>query len=707
MAILSKIRSKGIFLIIIIAMALFAFIIGDLIRQGSLTGDNADTVGVIGDNEIKRESFARQIQNLLQNRQGMSEAQAAEALWNQEISNTILNVQVDAAGIEVSDEAVSNYIKTSYAQVPQFLDANGIFAEAKLYSFIEDLKTNDPARYQLWQQDVENAANAVKQQQFFTLLKSGLVGTNASGKTEYHLENDNRNFSYVNIPYASITDDKASISKDEIKTYLEAHPEQFQAVAKRDIVFILFEDKASNRDIEAIKGTMGKLINDATIFNKNTNNDELRVGLTNNTDPTRFANENSDIAGNSNFIPVNSLSKEAQGLNDTEIGTVYGPYEEGGYYKASRVIARKVVMDSVKNRHILVAYAGAERANPAITRNKDNAKKIADSLLTEIGQNKINFDTQFTYFTENTDLAKGEDIGWVVNSGNASGFAPGFTTFLFENTQGTVGIAESSFGYHIIRIDEAKTPVNSLKLATIAKKIDASKATGKQLFNTVQKFEAAAEKGKFDDIAKKYNVTTTPVSALKSLDETLPSLGANRAIVKWAFDEETSVNDLKRFEVSNGYVVAKVTKASDAGLMSVEEASVAVTPILRNKKKAKMIMAKIKSTDLNAIASSNGVAVQEAASVNRKNPTIAGAGNEPRVVGTAFGLALNKTSKPVAGDTGVFVVKTTAIQNAPDIKNYQGVANEAASRIANQSTSLLIEALKNKMDIKDNRSRFY
>jgi peptidylprolyl isomerase/peptidyl-prolyl cis-trans isomerase D len=77
------------------------------------------------------------------------------------------------------------------------------------------------------------------------------------------------------------------------------------------------------------------------------------------------------------------------------------------------------------------------------------------------------------------------------------------------------------------------------------------------------------------------------------------------------------------------------------------------------------------------------------------------------VVGTAFGLALNKTSKPVAGDTGVFVVKTTAIQNAPDIKNYQGVANEAASRIANQSTSLLIEALKNKMDIKDNRSRFY
>jgi len=707
MAILSKIRSRGIFLIIIIALALFAFIVGDLIRQGSLTGDNADTIGVIGDNEIKRESFARQIQNFIQNRQGMSEAQAAEALWNQEISNTILNAQVASAGIEVSDEAVSNYIKTSYAQVPQFLDANGIFSEAKLYGFIEDLKTNDPARYQLWQQDVENAANAVKQQQFFTLLKSGLVGTNASGKIEYHLENDNRNFSFVNIPYTSITDDKAAVSKNEIKTYIEAHPDHFQAVAQRDITFVLFEDKASNSDKEALKGTMAKLINDATIFNKNTNSDELRVGLANSADPTRFANENSDIAGNNSFVPINSLSNEAQGLNTTEIGAVYGPYEEGGYYKASRVMDRKVIMDSIKNRHILVAYAGAERANPTIIRNKEAAKKVADSLLAEIGQNKTSFDTQFTYFTENTDLAKGEDIGWVVNSGNASGFAPGFTKFLFENTQGTVGIAESSFGYHIIRIDEATSPINSLKLATIAKKIDASKATGKQLFNTVQKFEAAADKGNFDEVAKKYNVTTTPVTSLKSLDETLPSLGANRAIVKWAFDEETSVNDLKRFEVSSGYVVAKVTKATDAGLMSVEEASVTVTPILRNKKKAKMIMDKMKSNDLSAIASANGVAVQEAAAVNRKNPTIAGAGNEPRVVGTAFGLALNKTSKPIAGDTGVFVVKTTAIQNAPDIKNYQGAANEAASRVANQSTSMLIEALKKKVDITDNRSRFY
>lgn len=707
MAILSQIRSKGIFLIIIIALALFAFIVGDLLRQGSLNGNNADTVGVIGDKEIKRESFARQIQNFVQNRQGTSEAQAAEALWNQEVRNAVLNAQVDAAGIEVSDEAVSNYIKTSYATIPQFQDANGQFDEGKLYSFIENLKENDPARYQLWQQDVENAANAVKQQQFFTLLKSGLVGTNASGEIEYRLENDTRDFSFVNIPYTSIADDKVIVSKEEIKTYIEAHPNQFQAKAQRELSYVLFEDKASDSDREELKNAIIKLINDGEVTNKNTGLVEMRIGLKNSTDPVGFASQNSDIANKDEYTPVSSLSDDANGLNEAEIGSVYGPYEDAGYFKASKVLDRKVIMDSIKNRHILVAYAGAERANPSITRNKEAAKKAADSILAEIGQNKATFDTKFTYFQTNTDLAKAEDIGWVVKSGNASGFAAGFTKFLFENSQGTIGVAESTFGYHIIRIDEVKAPTNSLKLATVAKKIESSKATGKKLFNTVQKFEAAAAKGKFDEVAKKYNVTPNPVTALKSMDETLPGIGQNRAIVKWAFEEDTELNDLKRFEVSNGYVVAKMTKATKDGLMSVEEASVTVTPILRNKKKAKMIMDKIKSNDLQAIASSNAVSVQEASAVSRKNPTIVGAGNEPKVVGTAFGLAVNKTSKPIAGETGVFIVKPTLITNAPDIKNYQSAANEAASRVANQATSLLIEALKKKMDIKDNRARFY
>lgn len=707
MAVLNKIRSKGVFLIIIIALALFAFILGDLLKQGSFTGANTDVIGVIGDTEVKREPFVRQIQNFVQSRQGMSEVQAAEQLWTQEINNAILNNQVDAAGIEVSDEAVRNYIEVMYSQYPQFQDNNGAFSQAKLFEFIENLKENDPSRYKLWQQDVNDAANKVKQLQFFTLLKSGMVGTNAAGKLEYHLENDNRNFSFVNIPYTSIPDADVNVSKEEIKAYIKEREKQYQTVAQRDIVYAFFEDKPSQVDTDEIKRNLEQLITDTKVLNKNTNNEELRVGLRNTKEPIQFANENSDIAGTADFIEEKTLSDSAQALKNVPLDSLYGPYEDNGYLKASRVVARSVVMDSVKNRHILVAYAGAERAAPGITRTRDEAEKLADSIFKNIEANKTSFQKEFDYFKTNTELAKSEDIGWVVKSGNASGFAKGFTDFLFSSDVNTIGVAESTFGFHIISIDESRAPLKTIKLATVAKKIESSKATGKQLFNTVQKFEAAVQKGNFDAVAKKYKVTPTPVNALKVLDETLPGIGTNRPIVKWAFDEETNLNDIKRFEVAQGYVVAKVTKASEAGLMSVEEASATVTPILRNKKKAAIIIAKIKSGDLQAIASANGVAVQEAIAVNRKNPTIPGAGNEPKVVGTAFGTALNKTSKPVAGEAGVFVVKTTAIENAPDIKNYQGAAKEAATRMANQSTSLLLEALKKNVDIKDNRSKFY
>lgn len=707
MAVLNKIRSKGVFLIIIIALALFAFILGDLLKQGSFTGANTDVIGVIGDTEVKREPFVRQIQNFVQSRQGMSEVQAAEQLWTQEINNAILNNQVDAAGIEVSDEAVRNYIEVMYSQYPQFQDNNGAFSQAKLFEFIENLKENDPSRYKLWQQDVNDAANKVKQLQFFTLLKSGMVGTNAAGKLEYHLENDNRNFSFVNIPYTSIPDADVNVSKEEIKAYIKEREKQYQTVAQRDIIYAFFEDKPSQVDTDEIKRNLEQLITDTKVLNKNTNNEELRVGLRNTKEPIQFANENSDIAGTADFIEEKTLSDSAQALKNVPLDSLYGPYEDNGYLKASRVVARSVVMDSVKNRHILVAYAGAERAAPGITRTRDEAEKLADSIFKNIEANKTSFQKEFDYFKTNTELAKSEDIGWVVKSGNASGFAKGFTDFLFSSDVNTIGVAESTFGFHIISIDESRAPLKTIKLATVAKKIESSKATGKQLFNTVQKFEAAVQKGNFDAVAKKYKVTPTPVNALKVLDETLPGIGTNRPIVKWAFDEETNLNDIKRFEVAQGYVVAKVTKASEAGLMSVEEASATVTPILRNKKKAAIIIAKIKSGDLQAIASANGVAVQEAIAVNRKNPTIPGAGNEPKVVGTAFGTALNKTSKPVAGEAGVFVVKTTAIENAPDIKNYQGAAKEAATRMANQSTSLLLEALKKNVDIKDNRSKFY
>lgn len=703
MAVLGKIRNQGVILILVIALALFAFII-----QGVLTSNGQkqdDAVGYIGDTEIDRESFARKVENASQNRgANFSQIQAVNSVWDQEVRNAVLAQQIEAAGIKVTDEKVAELVKANYKSNPQFQNEDGSFNESQFKSFVQNIQQVNGAG---WNDFITGTATNAQQEQFFNLLKSGLIATNADGEMEYRMENDNRTFSYVNIPYTTIADSLVEVTSSEISDYVNKHKDQFKVEAQRNIEFVLFEDKASQEDKDSYKSDLSKLLSEQTLRNLNTKNDYTVPAITEAEDLNAYVAQNSDLPYDNRYVMVSNLPAAAKAVANVEEGSTFGPYEDGEYMKLSLVEDKKVINDSVNNRHILIAYQGAQRADPSITRNKEAAKKTADSIFNLIGQSKSKFDSKFEYFKENKEVANGQDIGWVVYSGNARNYAAGFTKFLYENEEGTVGIAESAFGYHIIRIDEVAAPKDAIKLATVAKKVIASKKTGKELFTKTVKFQKAAKDGDFVALAKENGVTSTPVNNLKPLDETLPTIGKNRRIIQWAFNEDRSEGDIERFETSRGYVVVKLNKKSAAGNMSSEEASAKVAPILRKEKKAKLIMDKINASEVSEIANNQSQAMKTAASVNRKNPTIPGVGEEPLVVGTAFGLDQGATSKPIAGDNGVFVIKVTAIETAPDLQNYTSNANTIVTQAANQSTSKLVEALKKSVEIEDNRAVFY
>lgn len=707
MAILGKIRSQGLILIIIIALALFAFIIGDLIRQGSFTSEDQNVIGYVGDTEIDRQSFSRQVEATMNQRAGMSTIQAVNGVWDQQVRDAVLEQQIEEAGIEVTDEEVSSYLKVAYSRFPQFQDENGQFSDLLFAQYVNQAAEQNP---QGWAQDLAAAENQVRQQKFFTLLKSGVIGTRTDGEFAYRLANDKRSFEYVNIPYSTIADSTIEISKSDIKSYIEDHKSQYQADAQRNIEYVLFEDKASLSDIQEINNELEGLIdNKENQYNERTKKTETVAGLRNTSNVEVFINTNSDIPYSGRYTMVSKLAPAQRNLASMEVGAVYGPYNDGEYAKISKIEDKKVINDSVKNRHILVPFAGASRAGTDVVRTKEEAKKLADSILNTIGQSGSNYDARYAYYEENEPQILAQDLGWVVYSGNAAGFAPGYTKFLYENNEGTIGIAESSFGYHVISIDEATGAGEAIKLATVAKKVAASKATSKSLYTQTQKFQQAAQKkgADFNALAKEYELTPTPVRNLKVLDENLPALGRNRDIIKWAFNNDREIGDVERFETPKGYVVARLTNKNDDGLMSVEEASPKVTTILRNKKKAALIMDQINSNDLNTIASNQNQGVQTATAVTRQSPVLAGIGQEPKVVGTAFGLQEGATSTPIAGDKGVFVIKLTAIDNAPDLDNYSNDARMVAQRTANQATSALVEALKKATEIEDKRASFY
>ena len=146
-------------------------------------------------------------------------------------------------------------------------------------------------------------------------------------------------------------------------------------------------------------------------------------------------------------------------------------------------------------------------------------------------------------------------------------------------------------------------------------------------------------------------------------------------------------------------------KVNEEGLLAIEDARIQVEPILKNKKKAEKIMAKMKASSLDAIAKANAVQVQTATDVTLENPSVASAGYEPKVVGTAFGTAANKLSAPIEGNASVFVVKTTKVTEPLPSKDFTTQVNALKSQNAS-GVNRVFSALKDKAEIKDNRFQF-
>jgi len=695
MAILNSIRKRGIFLIIIIALALFAFIIGDLFRQGGFSSKNQNVVGVVNGTEIERTTFNRQVEG----QRGRTTVQSVKSVWDQQVRAIILNEQIDEAGIEVSDEQLSNYFRQNYSRMPQFQDENGNFSEVKYNTYISQLE-NDPSSAAAFKIDKENAANFIAQQQFFAMLKAGIIGTNLEGETEYKFNYDKRDLTYVNVPYSSVSDEEAEVSKSEIQAYMDKHPEQFKAEAQRNIKYVLFEDMASDDDISKLDEELTELATDPE-------NKLQEPSLSETDDVAAFIARYSEEEYDESYKTRKQLGDQANAIFSTTVGKTYGPYKTGDMMKVTLVEDKQTIKDSVENRHILVAYQGATRAMPTLTRTKEDAKAVADSIFKIIGKDSTRFNQQYDRLLEMDSIAQPQDIGWVIKSGNAKNYAKPYADYLFANEAGDIGLVESDFGYHIILIENKTAPTEMVKLATVAMEMVPSKRTGNTLYNTAQKFQQKALQENFDAAAEEFNKEVKPVKELTALDETLPGISKpERRIVQWAFEEEREVGDIERFDTSDGFVIVQMTKATEEGTIGVEDASAEVLKELRNKKKAEIIKAKISGTTIEQVAANQNQKIQTSVAVTRATPKLK-AGDEPYVVGAAFGLEEGTASKPLTGEAGVYVVKVTKIDNAPELPSYKTDAQQAASAQANRVTNQLIEALKKSADIEDRRADFY
>jgi len=701
MAVLSKIRQRSFFLIVIIALALFSFVLADVIQSGTF-GNSANNIGSVNGTDISGQEFMQQVAMIEKQGQGMTNTQAINSAWEQNVRSIILGEEFEKLGLKIGDEQLINVIKQNpnFAQNQQFLNAAGQFDENKFKEYIKSLK-NAPNQEQWlqWKEFEKNIEKYAVEQMYNTMIKSGVVTTKAEGKFAYQMEADKADFDYVTVAYSTVSDDQVKVSDDEILEYMKKNAKKYKSDNTRSIDFILVENKPSKEDEAAMLTSINNVLNGKVVYNEQTKSNDTLPGFRAVSNVGEFVNANSDIKFDSTYLAKKDLPIEFQEqLFNLPAGAVFGPYVHNGHQCVSRMIGRKPNA-SAKASHILIAYKGAERSSA--TRTKEEAQKLANDLLTQVKANPTNFAM--------LAMANSDDPGSKNNGGEYDNIAPGqmtpkFNDFVFNNPVGTMGVVETEFGFHVMKVSGKN---DAVLLGTIAQKIQASDATIDAAYTKASQLESSATENKdFEAVAKKAGLVVTPATNIRAYDEYIQGLGSQREMVRWSFNEETEVGNVKRFEAPQGFVIAKLKDINDTGLLPIDVAKQSVEPILKDQKKAEIIKKKMSGTSLEAVSKSSGASVLTATGVSIKNPIIPNVGMESKVVGKAFSLASGKTSDIIEGTSGMFIIRTKKVTKAPAISNYTTYINQDRTQNQSYAMSKAYTAIKDKADIKDNRAKF-
>ena len=702
MAVLGNLRKNSFVLISVIGMALFAFVIAGVFDGKGYSSQ--EPIGLVDDQEISIEEFRNQV-DFLETSYNLSGMMAVNNVWDQTVRNSVLNKQFDLSGVSSGRDHIEFIIAQNpkFNSDPMFLNDAGIFETEKFVDFIVELKTNSSQSYEQWQKQESIFESQSNEKIYFDLIKAGINYSFKDGEYEYLLQNDRVDIEYVQIPYSSVPDSVIKLKNSEVEKFIKSNESDFKVEASRNIEYVLFEEKPSLEDENDTKKILQEFLIEKTEYNNVSKLEETSPSLLTAKNLTEFINQYSEIKFDSIYLPKGSLpTNDANILFNLNKDQTYGPYLDGEYFKISRMLDRKTG-GNVRASHILISYEGSQRASSQINRSKSEAKKEANRILKLVRKNPDSFSALAFEFSDGPSKSSGGDLGFF----QENQMAKPFNDFVFSKREGSIGLVETDFGFHVINV-VAKEDI--VLLASVAIKNVPSDETSDKTFNMATKFEINLSKNNnLNTLAKENNYEIKIASGIKILDDNLPGLTNQRRLVQWLFTDEVKIDSYKRFDLSNGgYLIAQVKAIKQDGLSSVQDASFTAVPKVRNQKKAQLIIKQNKSfQSLDELASANNSEIKKALALNQKNATISGAGREPLLVGYAFGLKINEISDFIIGENGVYKIKVLKNNKSSNLENYSSYTNQLLVPSRSNVLSNVFQAAKESSEIIDNRSIYY
>jgi peptidyl-prolyl cis-trans isomerase D len=429
-------------------------------------------------------------------------------------------------------------------------------------------------------------------------------------------------------------------------------------------------------------------------------------------DDSLFVENNFGIMDETYFKKEDLTDTIANLVFNLPIGTVHGPYIDGAEFRAVKVLGKKVIADSVEARHILIRAENAQQAAQA-TKTIDSLK-----LVIESGQGR--FDSLAMRHSQDGSGAQGGDLGFSA----AGRMVKPFNDLLFYKAEpGKLYTVTTQFGVHLVEITDQKFIENEtgIKLAYLVEPIVPSEETQTRIYDDALEF--SGQNRTIDELKK--SIAEKPELSIETAQgltangyqfSTLGSGGTSRDIIRWAFEPETKVNmvapevyiyDEPTLFYNARYVIPALKSVIKPGVTTLAEVKENFTPHVTKLKKAEILASKITTKDVDAVAAQFGVPVDTFNNVNFNMNYLQNLGNETAVIGRVSVMQLNETSEPIIGDNGVFVVQLihrTEASLSTDIASFRTQLSMAARGSVD---SRLMETVKDKAKLKDNRYSFY
>lgn len=595
MAILGQIRKRSIFLIIVIGMALFAFVLSGIFTSNGGFGAN-EPIGEINGEEIDYAMFNMMVEQA-QTVYGLNMINAVNLAWNQGLKNQALIQEIDKLGIGAGRGQLEQIISSDESIVmnPLFQNEIGLFDFNKFSSYITQLNSSNPTMYDQWRLQEQNIISLAKQKIYFDLIKSSVIYTNVESNIQYHLENDKVNIEYLRIPYKIIPDSTLKIKDSEILSYLKKNRDIYENGEFRKVEYVYIPDVASSLDENNIRTDLEQIRDGFSQMNQVTNAVEDIEGFKGVKDYAEYIEIYSDASWDSIYKTKQELSGDFSdilfGLNK---GEVFGPYKDGNTFRISRMIEKK--RDGNLNKVLI-----ADIVKEIIPSNESSNTNYRSASQAE--------------FDANNNLP--------LNNSDTSLFVDSFESF--------------------------------------------------------EKFDAG-----------------------------LPGYINSRQVIKWLYEDQTRVDDVKRFTLNEGYLVAKASSFNKKSLPIIEEVRDEISQILLNEKKYDFFKDKHKSNiEIESLSTDYDIELERASAVTQYDPILVGAGSEPYIIGSAFALNIDETSNILKGNSGIYLIRLLSKDTAEDINLGTAISNSLADREIERISTLISEVLESKAEIVDNRSFYY